>query len=142
LPQDAPPNPRGGLRGPKRVRATAGGLDYLGLRLTTEARAAVAGVLVALMFLTFVAIRLDPAGGPPGGGLTAVSAKTVPSVWVVHAGDTYGVISARTGVSVIDLENLNPYTYPDQLQVGQRIRLRPPAPAAKPAASSKAAHGK
>jgi hypothetical protein len=142
LSQDALPNPRGGLRDQKPVRATAGGLDYLGLRLTTEARAAVAGVLVALMFLTFVAIRLDPAGGAPGGDLTAVSAKTVPSVWVVHAGDTYGVISARTGVSVIDLENLNPYTYPDQLQVGQRIRLRPPAPAAKHAGASKADHGK
>jgi LysM domain-containing protein len=98
--------------------------DVHRLRLTSEARAALAGVLVALMFLSFVAIRLDPSGGAGTHPLTAVSAKTIPAFWVVRSGDTFGTISARTGIGVATLEALNPYTYPGSLSIGQHIRLR------------------
>ncbi|HEY5198354.1 MAG TPA: LysM domain-containing protein [Solirubrobacteraceae bacterium] len=127
------PNPRDGVPDPKaRSRPGFGSrVDYRGLRLTREARAALAGALVGLMFLSFVVIRLDPSGSSGGGGgLTAVSAKTLPTVWVVHSGQTYELISERTGVSVTALEDLNPYVDPGTLQVGERIRL-----------SAKPAHG-
>jgi hypothetical protein len=99
--------------------------DFRGLRMTSEARAVVTGILVAVMFLMFVAIRLDPSGGAGGHQLTAVSAKTVPAFWVVHTGDTYESIAAATGLTVVRIEDLNPYTYPDSLEVGQQIKLRP-----------------
>jgi LysM repeat protein len=99
--------------------------EFHGFRLTAEARAVVSGILVAVMFLMFVAIRLDPSGGAGTHQLTAVSAKTIPEFWVVHTGESYASIAARTGLSVARIEDLNPYVYPDSLEVGQRIRLRP-----------------
>lgn len=98
--------------------------DLHRLRLTSEARAALAGVLVALMLLSFVAIRLDPSGGTGAHPLTAVSAKTIPAFWVVRSGDTYDTIAARTGIAVTALEALNPYTYPGSMRIGEHIRLR------------------
>lgn len=113
---------------PRRQTESGSRFDYRGLRLTAEARAALAGVLVALMFVTFLVIRLDPAGSSPGSELTAVSAKAIPAVWVVQAGQTYGEISERTGVSVTRIEDLNPYVDPGGLQVGERITLKPAIP--------------
>jgi hypothetical protein len=125
------PNFRDPLPEPKpRSRPALGSrIDYRGLKLSTEARAALAGALVALMFLTFLVIRLDPSGSSDADGLTAVSAKTVQAVWIVHSGQSFGLISERTGVSVAEIEDLNPYTDPNALQVGERIRLSPAAPA-------------
>ncbi len=98
-----------------------------GLRLTREARAAAAGVLVALMLMMFVVIRIDPSGGPaPDGGLSAVSAKKVPAVWIVRRGQTFGLIADLTGLHVGQIEELNPGTDPGELAIGQRIRLREP----------------
>jgi hypothetical protein len=99
--------------------------DFHGFRLTKEARAVVTGVLVAVMLLMLVAIRLDPSGGSGAHQLTAVSVTTVPAFWVVHTGETFASIAARTGLSVGRIEELNPYTYPGSLEIGQRIRLRP-----------------
>jgi len=114
--------------------------EYRGFHLTNEGRAAIAGVLVALMFVMFVAIRLDPSGASSQTGLTAVSAKTLPTYWTVHTGETFSLIAERTGLSVEQIEDLNPYTDPGTLAVGQQIRLRA-APPAKPAAASKSAGG-
>jgi hypothetical protein len=120
------PNLRDGL--PESDRANAGPIvnrEFRGLRLSAEARAAVIGLLVAMMFLLFVLIRLDPSGASGGPTLNAVSATTLKQFWVVEKGQTYGLIAERTGVSVPELEDLNPYTDPGSLDVGQRIRLRP-----------------
>jgi LysM repeat protein len=77
------------------------------------------------MLMMFVVIRLDPSGSTAG-RVTAVSAKTIPSVWVVRAGQTYELIAERTGLSVAQLEYLNPHTDPGTLDVGAAIRLRAP----------------
>jgi hypothetical protein len=109
--------------------------DFRGIHLTSEARAAVAGILVALMFLTFIVIRLDPSGSSAAGGLTAVSARTLHAYWVIAPGQTFSSIAEQTGVSVAEIEDLNPYVDPAALVVGSRIRLRPATPsgaAAKP----------
>jgi LysM repeat protein len=44
--------------------------------------------------------------------------------YVVKPGDSFGSIAERTGVSVAQLEELNPEVDPQALVVGQRIKLR------------------
>jgi LysM repeat protein len=97
---------------------------FRAIRIPSEFRAALAGVIVALMFILFIVIRLDPAGGSGGPDLTAVSAKSIPTFWVVRSGQTMAQIAAQTGLSVTALEDLNPYVDPGTLQVGEQLRLR------------------
>lgn len=42
----------------------------------------------------------------------------------IRNGDSLSTISARTGVSIVELEQLNPSVDPNALHPGQRIRLR------------------
>lgn len=91
--------------------------------MSTETRAAISGILVALMLMLLVVIRLDPAASSSNPQLTSVSAKTLPTFWVVKPGQTFAVIAAQTGLSLTALENLNPYVDPGTLQVGEQIRL-------------------
>jgi LysM repeat protein len=47
-----------------------------------------------------------------------------PTTYVVRSGDTLGTIAQRFGVSVPQIELLNPHLNPNALQVGQTLRLR------------------
>jgi LysM repeat protein len=44
--------------------------------------------------------------------------------WTVAAGDTYGVISSKTGVPVATLEQLNPGVSTTALYIGEKIRIK------------------
>jgi LysM repeat protein len=44
--------------------------------------------------------------------------------WRVRAGDTFGVISRATGVSVARLERLNPKVSSTSLFIGERVRIK------------------
>jgi LysM repeat protein len=44
--------------------------------------------------------------------------------YTVQTGDTFGVISARTGVPVAELERLNPGVSSNALQIGQKLRVK------------------
>ena len=44
--------------------------------------------------------------------------------WTVKAGDTFGVIARRAGVSVADLERLNPKISSTSLTIGEKVRIR------------------
>jgi len=44
--------------------------------------------------------------------------------YTVQTGDTYGTIAAKEGISVAQLEALNPGVSSNALQVGQRLRVR------------------
>jgi LysM repeat protein len=44
--------------------------------------------------------------------------------YVVQTNDNLSTISVKTGVSVVELEQLNPSVDPNALQSGQRLRLR------------------
>ena len=59
------------------------------------------------------------------GASTTSTTTTTAGVYVIQPGDTLGAISARTGVSVARIEQLNPGLNPSALQVGQRVRLSP-----------------
>ena len=47
-----------------------------------------------------------------------------PRYYVVKQGDTLSEISVRTGVTILELTDLNPGLNPNSLQTGQRLRLR------------------
>ena len=47
-----------------------------------------------------------------------------PRFYTVVAGDTFAVISSKTGVPVTRLRQLNPNVNPTALFVGQRLRIR------------------
>jgi LysM repeat protein len=55
---------------------------------------------------------------------TKTSTTTAQRFWVVQAGDTFGVISSKTGVPVATIEQLNPDVKSTSLFIGQKIRLR------------------
>jgi len=60
------------------------------------------------------------------GSTTATTATTPDSgarTYTVRAGDNLGTIAERTGVSVEELQELNPTVDPQALTVGQRIKL-------------------
>lgn len=44
--------------------------------------------------------------------------------YTVQRGDTFGSISAKTGVAVSQIERLNPGVSPTALHVGQRLRVK------------------
>ena len=54
---------------------------------------------------------------------SARHARSPPRSYVVKAGDTLSVISARTGVSLAEIQRLNPGVDPQALQTGQRLKL-------------------
>ncbi len=56
---------------------------------------------------------------------TVVSKRTSPrATYVVRSGDTLSAISERTGISLTDLQSLNPSIDANALHAGQTLRLR------------------
>jgi LysM repeat protein len=58
------------------------------------------------------------------GGRAGPAHRRRPRYYLVRPGDILGTIAARTGVSLAQLEALNPTLDPNSLQAGQRLRLR------------------
>ncbi|HVC88510.1 MAG TPA: LysM domain-containing protein [Gaiellaceae bacterium] len=54
----------------------------------------------------------------------AAATPAAPRFWTVRAGDTFGVISTKSGVPVVTIEQLNPTVHSTSLYIGQKIRLR------------------
>jgi LysM repeat protein len=52
------------------------------------------------------------------------TASAVRGFWTVQAGDTFGVISTKTGVPVATLEQLNPNVKSTSLFIGEKIRIK------------------
>jgi LysM repeat protein len=58
---------------------------------------------------------------------TATTKRTKPGAgrfYTVQSGDSFSSISAKTGVSIADLERLNPGISSNSLHVGQKLRLK------------------
>jgi LysM repeat protein len=47
-----------------------------------------------------------------------------PRFLTVRTGDSFGSIAAKTGKSIVKLQQLNPHLKPEALQPGDRVRLR------------------
>ncbi len=75
------------------------------------------GAVLAALFLSFSGLGFSPVAFSQG-------APPARSVKVVQ-GDTLEAIAARYGVSVQDLMRLNRITKPEELQIGQQLKLPP-----------------
>src|SRR3954449_1789961 len=98
----------------------------------------IAPIALAVVAILFFAIVLSSGSGGGGGkdeGSSAVSHKekrgkgrSKPNVgrstYTVKTGDTLGTISAKTGVNVDKLQEVNPQLDPQALVSGQKIKLR------------------
>jgi len=60
----------------------------------------------------------------PSRGRRRQGRRTSAGTYTVKAGDTLGGIAEKTGVSVEELQELNPQLDPQALVSGQRLRLR------------------
>ena len=62
---------------------------------------------------------------PPPRGTTKRGTTTLGGqFYTVASGDTFGSISAKTGVPIAQIERLNPGVSTNALQVGQRLRVK------------------
>ena len=55
---------------------------------------------------------------------TTTKAPATKRYWTVAAGDTFGVISSKSGVPVATIEQLNPNVHSTSLFIGEKIRLK------------------
>ena len=55
---------------------------------------------------------------------TTESSGSGPRTYTVESGDTFGSIAESTGLTVEELQELNPDLDPQSLNVGDRVRLR------------------
>ena len=54
----------------------------------------------------------------------AVKKKAAQKTYTVQAGDSFNVIAGKTGITVEQLQELNPNADSGQLQVGQKLRVK------------------
>src|SRR5262245_46804542 len=89
--------------------------------------------LVAALVLVVVVIVSASGGSSDDGGdknsnkpdISKVGRRAIhKGVWIVHSGDTLGLISLKTGIDENTLLQLNPDLDPQALLEGQRIALR------------------
>jgi LysM repeat protein len=65
------------------------------------------------------------ATAPPSGTTRkGATTTTAGQFYTVAAGDTFGSISAKTGVPIAQIEQLNPGVSTNSLQVGQKLRVK------------------
>lgn len=79
----------------------------------------------------YTATRPGGTSPPPARQTTATTPRTsargkgaAKRFWTVRAGDTFGVIAQQTGVSVSQLQRLNPKVSSTALYIGERVRIR------------------
>ena len=92
----------------------------------------------AFLLAVTIAVALVRSGLEHGssGPATTTSTRRIPpspqvsttankrEYWTVRAGDTFGVISTKTGISVARIERLNPKVTSTSLFIGERVRIK------------------
>jgi LysM repeat protein len=82
-----------------------------------------AGAPAATTAVVTAAQKTVSTSGNATSGRTTTSSST-PRFWTVQAGDTFGVISSKSGVPVATIQKLNPNVKSTSLFIGQKLRLR------------------
>jgi len=87
--------------------------------------AAPAAFLIAATIAIVLIRNGIEAGKPPARLTTTVGTPhAVKRYWTVKAGETFALISSKTGVPVARLRRLNPKVKSTSLFIGQRIRIK------------------
>jgi LysM repeat protein len=63
---------------------------------------------------------------PPDAGDISETTTTLPSVYIVKAGQSLTAIAKMFGVAVKDLISVNGLTDPNHIEEGQRLKIPPP----------------
>jgi LysM repeat protein len=61
---------------------------------------------------------------PPGTTRKGATTTLAGQFYTVASGDTFGSISAKTGVPIAEIERLNPSVSSNSLRVGQKLRVK------------------
>ena len=85
---------------------------------------------VGLFVAVSIMVAASLAGSDSSSAATERANGKLAPYWIVKAGQTYGQIAAKTGLSIDQLEAFNPHTDPGTIAVGQRIKLRLHVPGA------------
>jgi hypothetical protein len=101
------------------------------------ARFVVLAALATVVAATIIVVVKSPfssAGRSGPAGARHATALHLPPYWTVHPGETLTTISAKTGLTVAQLDAFNPNIDPTALVPGQRLNLwrHPPRPRPKP----------
>lgn len=97
------------------------------------ARALAALALICGFLILIVVVAASLGDGSDDGGHRSRSRQTsgksapvekTPKFYVVEAGDTLTSIAHRTGVSVAEIQDLNPEVDPQVLVSGEKLKLR------------------
>jgi len=98
------------------------------------ARLAAPIALLAAAVAVVIVVQASPSSAPSSSSAATRTAATQPArrsrpaaprAYVVKSGDTLSVIADKTGVSLEQIERLNPDVDPNALQTGQRLQLSP-----------------
>jgi spore germination protein YaaH len=81
-------------------------------------------VATALVVRAGVGGKHRPAPTPAVHATTPHHVRSHKRFYVIHPGDSLSSISLKTGVSMTELEALNPSIDPNALQTGSKLRLR------------------
>ena len=90
---------------------------------------------LALLFIVIVTIAISSLSAddkPATDAAASAKTRNLPVYWTVHSGDSYGAIAEKTGLTVGQLEDFNPYVDPSAIVPGQRLKLRAKVPEPKP----------
>ncbi|HSP72206.1 MAG TPA: LysM domain-containing protein [Gaiellaceae bacterium] len=117
------PRPRGRQRPPRTWESYAAPIAFL--------VAATVAILLVRSALRHDSSRPVATTRPPAVTTTATQPATTrkpkpgakPQYYVVQAGDTFGTIASKSGVTVAQIEQLNPGVASTSLHVGQKIRV-------------------
>ena len=90
--------------------------------------AAIAALSVALV----TPVLLSRMGSDTGPAARSDPVRGLPPYWTVSRGDSYTAIARKTGLTVEDLVTFNPYTDPDTIVPGQKLKLRLHVPPPRP----------
>lgn len=87
-------------------------------------------IAVAVAVVLIVRARVDshhPVTAPRAHQASSTShhAAAKPKFYVIKPGDSLSTISVKTGISIAELQKLNPSIDPAALQSGERLRLSP-----------------
>jgi hypothetical protein len=109
---------------PGRPGERAGRAPVAGYHDIQRARCVALGGLTAMVaaVVTIFATTVGSSAPKPA----PVAARPVaakPRYWVVRSGQTLSSIAAREGVTLVEVERLNPQLVPNNLISGQRVRL-------------------